>query len=377
LSLKLKIKIIERYILSVYIPIFFLISLIFLVFFVVGDLVDISKMVISNSINFATIAEYFWHIIPFYYVKYIMPISNLLAVFMAIGLLTRSNEIIAMRASGLSSFCIFKPIIIFSLALVAVSLYLSLEYVPTHKRHSQDVKTYKIKMRERTAGTVYDLFLNIRKDYAITGAAFHYDLKSQIKIDRIIITRYGDNKVLKRWDADECRYENNRWILYNCAIREWPGGVEKLTQLDRYDLTEKLYFSETPEDIYALYNIQNKDKDEFTYYELVKYSRLLAKSGFSPEWALTDLYYLFSFPLCNLILVLFGLPIAVHSSKTNIAYGFGLSLMIAFAFWVCTYICIAFGHRAILPPLLAANLTNILFLSLSGIIAGYLKNRII
>ena len=44
-------KIIDRYIFSIYLPIFVLVSLVFLVFFVVGDMFDISKTAIANSID--------------------------------------------------------------------------------------------------------------------------------------------------------------------------------------------------------------------------------------------------------------------------------------------------------------------------------------
>ncbi|MBP7653420.1 LptF/LptG family permease [Candidatus Dependentiae bacterium] len=374
----MKPKIIERYILSVYIPIFFLISFLFLVFFVVGDLVDISKTVITNSIDFSVMTEYFINIIPFYYVKYIMPISNLLAVFISIALLMRNNELIAMRSCGLSSAYIFMPIILFSILLSAVSIYFSLEIIPQHKQKARSVKSYKIKLKEINNDVIYDLFLNVKTNVTVSAESFHFMDKTSVKINKITLTESANSIIKMRIDADECRYENFNWIMYNGAKRIWSGGEEiSMIPFEKFNLSKELGFNESPEDIYALYKIQNIDKDEFTYSELKKYSVLFKKTGFQSEWILTDLYYMLSFPLSNVILILFGLPIAVHSSKTNISYGFGLSLMICFVFWISTYICVALGHRAILEPIIATNLTNFVFFILSFVLNSYLKNKTI
>ncbi len=345
-----------------------------MIFFIVGDMFDISKTVISNSINFKTMLQYFENIIPFYYVKYILPISNLLSVFITVGLMMRNNELIALRACGLSPWFIFRPIIIFSVILTILSIALSLEYVPRHKHRARNIKNYQIKLRAQNSKVIYDLFLNIKRDYTLAGEIFHYD---ESKIDKVSITKHSGSNILERLDAELCRFENNQWILYNGTKRVWIDDNEEYIPFETYNLTLNYNFKESPEDIFALYNLQTKDKDELSFTELRKYVVLLSKSGFSAQWALTDLYYMFSFPFSNLILALFGLPIAIHSSKTNIAYGFGLSLMICFGFWISTYICVAFGHRAILNPFIATNITNFIFLGLSIFLDRYLKNKII
>jgi len=375
----LKFKLIERYILKIYIPIFILISLMFLVFFVVGDLVDISKTVISNSIDLSITAEYFINIIPFYYVKYIMPVSNLLAVFIAIGLLMKNNELIAMRACGLSSSYIFFPLILFSILLTAFSIYLSLDIIPKHKQKARYIKTYKIKQKKTNNEIIFDIFLNIKNNMTLSAESFKFNDEKNVIINKITLTEIENAAIKMRIDALECRFINNSWVLFNGVKRILNDAGEEIScvQFLEFNMSKELNFNETPDDIYALYKIQNTDKDEFTYSELQKFSKLFKKTGFQTEWIETDLFYMISFPFSNLILILFGLPIAIHSSKTNISYGFGLSLMICFCFWISSYIFTALGHRAIINPFLATNITNIIFFLMSFVLHNYLKNRII
>jgi len=368
-------KIIDRYIFSIYLPIFVLVSLVFLIFFVVGDMFDISKTAIANSIDLKIMLSYFENIIPFYFVKYILPISNLLTVFISVGLLMKHNELIALRACGIAPSFIFRTIIIFSIILVALSIYLSIDYVPKHKHRARNIKNYDIKLKKQNPKIIYDVFLNFTNNYSLSADLFDYNTN---KFENITITKISAAKILERIDAKLCVYQNNSWIMFDVIKRKWIDDVEQPSEKFKiFNLTQECGFTDTPHDIFILNDFQIKDKDEMTYKELQSYRAIMKKRGFSENWILTDLYYMFSFPFSNLILVLFALPIAIHSSKNNIAFGFGLSLMIFFCFWIATYICVTLGHREILSPFVATNITNFLFLILSIALDKYLKNRII
>src|ERR1035437_8232914 len=116
---------------------FLMLLLVFTLFELLGD-------IMRNQVSPLTVGEYLLNVIPYFLYYPIAPLSMLLAVLVTFGLLQRSNEITAIKATGISLYRIIVPVLIAS-TLVAGVLFLSDQlYLPyTNKR--QDALRNRIK----------------------------------------------------------------------------------------------------------------------------------------------------------------------------------------------------------------------------------------
>src|SRR3984957_9622743 len=115
---------------------FIVLLLVFTLFELLGD-------ILRNQISPLTVGEYLLNVLP-YFLYSTTPLSILLAVLVTFGLLQRSNEITAIKATGISLYRIIVPVLLAS-TLVAGVLFLSDQlYLPyTNKR--QDALRNRIK----------------------------------------------------------------------------------------------------------------------------------------------------------------------------------------------------------------------------------------
>src|ERR1700686_4881712 len=116
---------------------FVMLLLVFTLFELFGD-------ILRNDVSVLTVGEYLLNVTPYFLYYPIAPLSILLAVLVTFGLMQRSNEITAIKATGISLYRIVVPVLITSI-FVAGGLFLSDQlYLPyTNKR--QDALRNRIK----------------------------------------------------------------------------------------------------------------------------------------------------------------------------------------------------------------------------------------
>src|SRR5256886_3866855 len=109
---------------------FLMLLLVFTLFELLGD-------ILRNQVSPLTVGEYLLNVAP-YFLYNTTPLCMLLAVLVTFGLLQRSNEITAIKATGISLYRIVVPVLI-AATLVAGILFLSDQiYLPyTNKRQDE------------------------------------------------------------------------------------------------------------------------------------------------------------------------------------------------------------------------------------------------
>ena len=135
--------ILDDYVLRGFTLYFALIVATFLMLLLVFTLFELLGDILRNQVSPLTVGEYLLNVVP-YFLYNTTPLSMLLAVLVTFGLLQRTNEITAIKATGISLYRIIVPVLIAS-TLVAGVLFLSDQlYLPyTNKR--QDALRNQIK----------------------------------------------------------------------------------------------------------------------------------------------------------------------------------------------------------------------------------------
>ena len=94
-------KILKKYILREVFVMFLFSLIVFTFVLVTGNLVKLADLVINKGVDISKVGKLFLFLIPFL-LSYTIPMSTLSATLLVFGRLSSDNEILALRANGVS-----------------------------------------------------------------------------------------------------------------------------------------------------------------------------------------------------------------------------------------------------------------------------------
>jgi lipopolysaccharide export system permease protein len=332
----------------------------FLIFFVV-ELFERINAIIVNKAPLYLILEYFLYTTPLFLTQ-TLPFATLLAALITLGVLARNNEIVAMKAHGVSTYRMIFPLLVLAASVTAFIFLCNETIVPYAARKATYVWSVKVKKQEERAffqlnkiwyrgeNAIYNIRLLEPKKNILQGVTIYY-------FDEAFNLR-------RRLDAREAHWTGDGWTFYKVAIRAFlPDGEVKTEMYDEKDIP----IPERPED----FKKGMQDPNQMTYGELKEYVERLRSDGYDPTRYVVELHKKVSFPFLTLIMVLMGSPLALaasHGRGGGIAQGVGISLVIGFIYWVVFAISVAMGYSGTFPPFIAAWAPNIFFGLIGGVI---------
>jgi lipopolysaccharide export system permease protein len=238
------------------------------------------------------------------------------------------------------------------LAVSLFSLLLGEVLVPYTNQKKAHIYSWQIKRRSQQPEL-------IRRNVYLQGTGGRiyyvreYDDRRQVA-KGVSIQKYEEGQLTTRIDAQEMIWEQGAWTLQDGLVREFKGEEEKATPFERL---RRPQLEETPQDLMR----RQKDPEEMHFFELRDYIQRIQRSGGEVHREQVDLYLKIAFPFANLIIVLFGAPLASHPRRSGAAVSFAISLFICFVYYSCLRVGQALGYKGSLSPLLAAWMGNVLF----------------
>jgi len=293
----------------------------------------------------------------------VAPFCCLLATLYAFARLNRDNEIIAMRASGLDIIAISKTVIIFGFITSMVVFWVSDRFLPRALTLNQKIK-YQMDSKPKK-GHEKEVVSNLSM-YGLRNRLFFVNKfsPSTSTMEGIIVLEQDDHQnITRKVVANRGIYSDNCWIFYQTITYDFDVNGQVKNE-PRYSDEEIMEISETPAEFLS----QRQSPEIMAISQLNDYIGKLSKSGAINvvRRLKVDLYQRYTAPLLSLIIILLGIPFSLKMRKraTGIS-SLGISIMLAFLYYVLNAVCIALGKGEVLPPLLAASLSHLIALSFS------------
>jgi len=351
-------RILDRYILKSVLNIFFGCLAVFFFLYVIIDVFSQLEEILKLRVALDVLLYYYFSFLPIIFVR-VVPVACLLSTLYTFGILNRNNEVIAMRAAGLSVLQITKTVIILGLLVSIFTFWLNDRIAPHALMGTEKTKLQlqDSKAKEKTPTQVNNVYVLGLKNRLFSIDRFYPQTNTMEGI--IILEQDQSHNVVKKISADSGEYKNGLWIFYNSFTTNYGDSQEIEGPVYREE--EIMAIPETPEELLS----QRQSPDFMDLRELDDYIRKLTKSGaVSVAQSFTvDYYARFFSPFTNLIIVLLGIPFALKMKKraTGLA-SVGLSIIVAFLYFVFTAISIALGKSGVLTPILAASLSHLIML---------------
>lgn len=288
-----------------------------------------------------------------YIIYQVIPISMLLSVFLTLGIMSRHNEIIALRLSGISTRRIVYPLLFISM-LVSVGAFLLNEYiVPPTLHKSEYIYTHVIRGFTPVSQLVRDRFF-FKGEKGIYGISSYSPIKKELQgITLFMLGR--PMRLDRRIDARKATWNGKEWVFQDVEVRDFRPGMKY--KMERYK--EKVI--PIPEVPYDFQRFQ-KAAEEMSFRELKAFTLRIGKEGYDTTPYDVDLQAKLSFPFLNVITVFIGIPFALRGPRQGgMVVGIVQSLVICLFYYVVFSLSLSLGKTGVLPPFLSAWIPNILF----------------
>jgi lipopolysaccharide export system permease protein len=313
---------------------------------------------IEAGVSFSKMIFFFALKIPFI-VAQIIPICILMSVLIVFGLMARSNEIVALKSSGIRIYYLLKPVLIVGCILGILLFILSDVIVPITMAKSNQI-WFKDVRRESTVITK-EKNIWIKGNRSITHIKY-FNPKDKT-INGVTFYKFDKNfRLIRRIDAEKGNFDNGEWLLHKLMeqIFDTKKGNYNITfynnRIERLNLL--------PENLTKV----AKKSEEMTFKELFAYIKRVEAEGYNATLYKVDLYAKLAFPFICIIMCMLGTGLAAKGNVNEgmpvvIAYGIGT----AFIYWIFYSFCLSLGYGEMLPPPIAAWTANLAFFSFGAL----------
>jgi LPS export ABC transporter permease LptG/LPS export ABC transporter permease LptF len=354
---RLPVKILDRYVTVTYLRILVLTVLGLSSVFYISTFVDQAEKVFKGAASWTTFGLYLWYLTP-QYVYYIIPLSILIATLTTVATLTRSSELIIMKACGISLYRTVVPMLVS--AIVAAGAVFAIEQTvlgPANRK----AERFKMVMK----GQSPDLLDINRRTWVLgnDGDIYHYNFfdPAARRFTRLSIFEFaaGMSRISRRTFADSAVSLAGRseldpaWQLDNGWTREFNAATTgTFTPFVREEKTLEPF---------THFMTQAQMPEFMSYTELRDYTDRIDAGGAEVVTQRAALARKLSFPFVTLVMTLIAVPFAVTIGRSGAMAGIGVAIAVAIAYWVTSSVFGALGAGGAMPPQLAAWAPNLLF----------------
>lgn len=322
--------------------------------------------IVRNKVSVLLLMAYLLNLSPSL-IYQMTPVAVMLAVLITFGLMQKSSELTAMKATGISLYRATLPVIVLSGIFAAGLFIFDQVYIPhTNKRQEilrneikgKPAQTYLQANRQWIVGAddeiYYYQFFDADTDTFRGISVFEFDPKSF--------------QLRRRISAAQAHWEPNlkKFVFENGWVRTLKGA-----SIQDYKTFDVATFNELHEDP-SYFKKEVRQSSEMDYEELRNYIEDLQQSGFDTVRLRVQLGKKMSYPLITLVMAVLAIPFAVSGRTGGALAGVAIAIAIAVIYIGTAGLFEAMGNANQLPAMLAAWSPDVIF----GLAAGYMLLRV-
>jgi LPS export ABC transporter permease LptG/LPS export ABC transporter permease LptF len=359
---------VDTYVLSSFLYYFGVLLLSFVLMTHVFTFFDLLGDIVKNRIPMSLVATYLVFLTP-QLIYILTPISVLVGVLVTFGVLTKNNEVTAMKACGVSLYRLSVPVLLTSCVMSGLLFAFDYTWIPR-------ANVIQDGIRNQIKGRPAQTYLRPDRRWIFGRGSRIYNYKYFEPAENVML---GVNvfeldpqsfRLKRHISAERARWEPslNSWVFQNGWARELTDDRVTNSQAFQREAASFRGMDEPP----SWFLKEVKQDKQMNPPELAAYIDELRQSGFDTVRLQVQLHKKFSLPLFAAIMALLSVPFAFLVGTRGAIAGVGISFGIAVAYWAVSQLFEQVGNVNQLPPQLAAWAPDALF-ALSGL---YLLARI-
>ena len=314
-----------RYLLKEYAKIFLMCFAGLMTVYLVIDFFEKVRRFLSYDARWVDVLSYFALKVPAISFQ-IIPLAVLMATLLTLGLLSRNNEITALRSCGVSLPWIASPFLTFAAMMTLVLLLFSSTVIPLATSKAEEIRVIFIEKKAPSAVVKLPLpWTRVDADTLlhVTSVALGGDTLAGVQLfhfDQAF-------RLIDMTEAQEAHFANRTWTLPRGFHRRFNrDGTVTATEFDSKPITLALI----PNDFTGGLG---GEPELMTFRDIRESRERLYQHGSQFARLLTDYYGRIAFPLVTVIMVLVGIALSLRRSGIrggSMAIGIGQALLVGF-----------------------------------------------
>jgi LPS export ABC transporter permease LptG len=275
----------------------------------------------------------------------------------------KSNEITAMKATGISVYRTTVPVLVIAGILAGGLFLLEESYMPYANTRVETLRNF---IKGKPAQTY--LRPGHKWIFGQNNTIYYYEFYDPDRDQFGSISAFEFDphtfQVTKRVYAMRAHWEESlqKWVFERGWERSFHGDA--IQNFSHFDVSTFAEVNEQP----TYFKKEVKQSSEMNYEELGNYIRDLQQSGFDVVRLRVQLAKKLAFPLITLVMAILAVPFALSAGRRGALTGVAIALSIAIVYWVTSNLFEAMGNLNQLPPALAAWSPDVIF----GMAGAYL-----
>jgi lipopolysaccharide export system permease protein len=351
-------RIVHRYILQeISIPLFMILCVLTFVL-LMGRILQLMDLMINKGVAVADIGKLILYLMPSF-LTITIPVSLLISILIALGRLSRDNEIIVLKSSGLSLYQLLPPIVFVSLCAFIITAVTGFFLVPYGNFATKNL-LFGMARQKASIGVKERVF---NGDFA--GLVLYAEeLPSQEDFMRGVFI--SDNRTLKEPTTIIARrgyfVSDPDSMVVTLRLQDGSmhtvdadAGTYKKVDFTSYDINLDL-----SESIGGGSGEIMKDSKEMSLTELISESRTPGLKETALKEIIIELHKKFTLPFACIVFGIIGVPLGISKHRSGKSRGFVIGLMVIMIYYVLQIGGEALGETGMLPPAAGAWISNIL-----------------
>jgi lipopolysaccharide export system permease protein len=356
-------RLLDRYLMrELLVPLFYCLVG-FQIFWLAFDLFGNLQSYQNHNLGWRNIIEITLLRVP-HFLTMVLPIALLLSLLYTLTNLVRHNELMAMRAAGVSLARLCAPFFVVAL-LLGGAVFVATEYLFPNA-HEKSERIYN------TGQADADRWMEQPVTFCneALGQTWHikrYNLATG-EMDQPSI-EWSTGSTSNVLNAQRGQWANGAWVFYNVEILIYEPATNALpSRVVTNSVFTDRRVGGTPEELKLEIKIDRLSQREaaksltLSLAEILEYWKLHpGLEGKKAAQVMTQFHGRIAQPFTCLVVVLVALPFGATSGRRNLFAGVAGSVGICFVYFILQRWCLAFGTGDLMHPILAAWLPNFVF----------------
>lgn len=349
--------VLSRYVLREFARIFGLCMLGFLLIYVLVDFFDRFDTYLKYHAGAGDVLRYFLFKVPLI-VTQLVPVATLGGVLLGLGVMARHSELTALRASGISTLQIARPLLAAAVVLSLGVLAWNELVVPYCSERSRQIEIIEIRNKPLTA-LLNDTGIWFHGKAGIYSVE-HFDARNEMVVGLTVYDFTPGFDLRRLIEISTAQWREKRWVLEGIRERSFDTAGNIVTR----DLgQDEFHLPDAPQD----FKVMEKRADELNFWRLRHRIHDLSRKGIDTTESRVDLHLKLALPFVPLVMVLVGVPLSTRNPRRRpLMTSIGIGLVVGFSYWVLLALTVSLGHGGGIPPVLAAWTANGVFSALGA-----------
>ena len=347
----------NRYVFFELIPPFVMSMAFFMFVFLMGQLLDITNMIVNYQVSLVVFFMLLVLSLP-YFLVYIIPMATMMSVLLTFLRMSGDNEIVALKAGGVSMFRLLPPVLFFAFLGMLVTGVMGLYGMPwgktAYEKLALDIarSNFNIALKPNTFNDAFPGVVFYVKDIDHGSRelrdVFIEDRRQEDVSSTIVAPRgylfEGENPyafTLRLYDG----IVNNVQIETRSAHATW---------FKTYDI--RLDLQQEADDARE----RKKDRREMRLSELIEYVNTAEERDRRYYSVLMELHMKFSIPFACIALAILAVPLGIQTLMSKRSAGLGIGLACFLFYYLLLSAGMVLGETGIIPPVAGMWMPNLI-----------------